>query len=159
MVLALSTLHIPTSLTERLRKRPAKISTNGTLIQHVFGAEHQKKLSISVFIDDYNHHMNAVDLANQYRSSYEVHRTGYRNWLPLLYFFIDAAVVNAYRLQYIYKQQQGIDQLPTQLSFREKLYQQLLAFASKLNTGLSSQRLDITQNHTRIQLEKKKTCV
>jgi len=53
----------------------------------------------------YNHYMNGVDLANQYRVSYEVHRKGVRNWLPLPYFFIDAAIINAYRIQYIYKQQ------------------------------------------------------
>jgi hypothetical protein len=54
-----------------------------------------KELEIPIFINDYNHYMNGVDLANQYRSSYEVHLKGYRNWLPLLYFFINAAVVNA----------------------------------------------------------------
>jgi hypothetical protein len=42
--------------------------------------------------------MNGVNLANQYRASYEVHLKGYRNWLPLLYFFINATVVSAYRI-------------------------------------------------------------
>jgi hypothetical protein len=156
MVLALSTLHTPTDLTERVRKRPAKTSTNGSLVQQVFREETQKKLSIPVFIDDYNHHMNGVDLANQFRASYEVHRTGYRNWLPLLYFFIDAAVVNAYRMHCIHKQQHGNASSFTQLSFREKLYQQLFALSS---TDLPSQRLDTSQNHVRVSLKTRQTCV
>jgi hypothetical protein len=84
---------------------------------------------------------------------------GYRNWLPLLYFFINAAVVNAWRIQYIYKQQHGVTRLPTQLHFRERLYQQLFSFGPEPHTGLPSQRLDASQNHQRIQLGKRRVCV
>jgi hypothetical protein len=69
--------------------------------------------------------MNGVDLANQYRSAYETHRSTQRNWLLILYWFIDIAVVNAFRIQYIYKQQHDAKSLPSQLAFREKLYQEL----------------------------------
>jgi hypothetical protein len=84
---------------------------------------------------------------------------GYRNWLPLLYFFINAAVVNAWRIQYIYKQQHGATRLPAQLFFREKLYRQLFSFGPEPRTGLPIQRLDIGQNHQRIQLKSRQTCV
>jgi hypothetical protein len=83
---------------------------------------------------------------------------GYRNWLPLLYFFINAAVVNAYRIQYIYKQQQGSIRLPAQLFFRERLYQQLFAFAAQANTGLPNERLNKALMHCRIQLNSRQTC-
>lgn len=159
MVLALSTLHTSTDLTEQLWKRLAKISINGSLVQQIFGEEIQKKLSIPVFIDDYNHHMNGVDLVNQFCAFYEVHRIDYRNWLSLLYFFIDAAVVNAYRIHCIHKQQQENTSSFIQLSFREKLYQQLFALAFKLSADLSFQQLDASQNHVQVQLRQWQACV
>jgi hypothetical protein len=79
--------------------------------------------------------------------------------LPLFYFFINAAVVNAYRIQYIYEQQQGSACLPAQLQFREKLYQQLFAFASEINADLPKQRLDLQKDHRRISFNGLKTCV
>jgi hypothetical protein len=94
------------------RRRPGKISTNGAIARRVFGEEVTKELEIPIFINDYNHYMGGVDLVNQYRSFYEVYLKGYRNWLPLLYFFINAAVVNTWRIQYIYKQQHGVTRLP-----------------------------------------------
>lgn len=117
-----------------------------------------RNLGIPIFIDDYNHYMNGVDLANQYRSTYEVHRKGHRNWFPLLYFFLDAAITNAYRIQYIYTQQQGF-RLPAQVCFRERLYQQLLDFACLSNDCLPPQRLDSALNHHFIQLGKRFSCV
>jgi hypothetical protein len=84
---------------------------------------------------------------------------GYRNWLPLLYFFINAAVVNAWRIQYIYKQQHGATRLPAQLFFREELYRQLFLFGPEPHTGLPNQRLDVSQNHQRIQLGRLQVCV
>lgn len=49
--------------------------------------------------------MGGIDIANQYRASYEIHRKSDRNWFPLLYCFLDAAIVNAFRIQYVYEQQ------------------------------------------------------
>jgi hypothetical protein len=81
IVLCLSTLHSADSFVACRRKRPGKTSTNGTIARRVFGEEVIKELEIPIFINDYNHYMNGVDLANQSRSSYEVHLKGYRNWL------------------------------------------------------------------------------
>jgi hypothetical protein len=159
IVLGLSTLHSADSFVSCKRRRPGKTSTNGAIARRVFGKEVIKELEIPIFINDYNYYMNGVDLANQYRSSYEVHLKGYRNWLPLLYFFINAAIINAWRIQYLYKQQHGAIRLPAQLFFREKLYQQLLAFASQVNTGLPVERLTLDPNHCRIPLEKRVPCV
>jgi hypothetical protein len=93
IVLGLSTLHSADSFVLSRRRRPGKTSTNAVIARRVFDEEVIKELEIPIFINDYNHYMNGVDLANQYRSSYEVHLKGYRNWLPLLYFFINATVV------------------------------------------------------------------
>jgi hypothetical protein len=39
----------------------------------------RKELEIPIFIDNYNHYMNGVDLANQYRAGYETYRLALRN--------------------------------------------------------------------------------
>jgi hypothetical protein len=69
------------------------------------------------------------------------------HWLALLYFFLSAAVVNAWCIQYTYKQQQGAARLPVQLFFCERLYQQLFTFAAEANAGLPIQCLDTSQKH------------
>jgi hypothetical protein len=159
IVFSMSTLYSADSFIPRKRKRPGKTSTNALITRRVFGKEVVKELDIPIFINDYNHYMNGVDLANQYRASYEVHLRGYRNWLPLFYWFINASVVNAWRIQYVYKQQQEAARLPAQLFFRERLYQQLLAFASEAHTNLPKQRLNKSLNHRRIQLPRRLVCV
>jgi Transposase IS4 len=77
IVLALSNIRIINRVEdflERQRKRLVKISTNRRIVRKVFGEEYIKELSIPCFIDDYNHNIGGVDLANQFRESYETHR-------------------------------------------------------------------------------------
>jgi hypothetical protein len=76
-VFTLSTLHSADSFVPCKRKRPGKISTNASIARRIFGNEVTKELDIPIFINDYNHYMNGVDLANQYRASYEAHLKGY----------------------------------------------------------------------------------
>ena len=61
-------------------------------MRKVFDDALKKKLKIPIFIDDYNYNMNGVDIANQHRASYETHLVSHRNWLPILYWLLDAAV-------------------------------------------------------------------
>jgi hypothetical protein len=89
------------------RKRPSPTSTNAAIARAPFGDEVIKKLEVPTAINDYNHYMGSVDIANQYRA-YEIHRKTDRIWFPIFFFFIDAAIVNAYRIQYISKKQQGL---------------------------------------------------
>ncbi|EDN05081.1 predicted protein [Histoplasma mississippiense (nom. inval.)] len=98
IVLLLSTIHMPDSFVERVRKRPGLNSTNGPQIRRIFGDNWQKAVEIPTIIDDYNHNMNGIDLANQYRASYETHMPTNRTWLTILYWIIDHAIVNAYIL-------------------------------------------------------------
>ena len=86
VVLALSTVHTIHRVKDqilRIRKRPAETSTNAKNARKPFGNQSQKELEIPLYIDDYNHNMNGVDLANQLRQAYEIQRIGYRTWLPL----------------------------------------------------------------------------
>jgi hypothetical protein len=79
IVFSMSTLHSADNFVPRKRKRPGKTSTNAVIARRVFGEEIVKKLDIPIFINDYNHYMNGVDLANQYRASYKIHLRDYRN--------------------------------------------------------------------------------
>jgi hypothetical protein len=82
IVLALSTIHTIHTVNDfvaRQRKRPAKTSTSARIVRRVFGEDLIKELEIPVFIDDYNHNIGGVDIANQLRESYETHKATRRN--------------------------------------------------------------------------------
>jgi len=64
----------------------------------VFGSESRKVLKIPKIIDDYNHNMNGVDVADQLRLYYNTQQTAQRNWMPLFYWLLDTAIINAYRI-------------------------------------------------------------
>jgi hypothetical protein len=56
IVLTLSnihTVHNTDDFRDKVRKRPAKTSTNGQIVQQIFGEESTKQLQIPRFIDDY----------------------------------------------------------------------------------------------------------
>ena len=61
------------------RRRPEKSSTNAEIVLKVFDDASKKTFAISIFIDDYNHNMNDVDIANQQRTSYETRLVSRRN--------------------------------------------------------------------------------
>ncbi|QSS61274.1 hypothetical protein I7I51_03447 [Histoplasma capsulatum] len=98
IVLLLSTVHLPDSFVEHVRKRPGLSSTNGPQIRRIFEDNWQKAVKIPTIIDDYNHNMNGIDQAKQYRASYETHILTNQTWLTILYLIIDHAIVNAYIL-------------------------------------------------------------
>lgn len=106
----------------------------------------KKKLPIPVSIDDYNHHMNAVDVANQIRASYTSHMRCCRNWLPIFWFFLDAANVNTYQMQQIYNEQHSLPGM-THKDFTERIYHKLFSFAARATGGLPEEQLDKTLNH------------
>jgi Transposase IS4 len=83
---------------ERERRRPRETSTNATKVRAVFGSQPKKKLRIPKIIDDYNHYMNGVDIADQLRSYYCTQQTVRRNWMPLFFWLLDTAIINAYRI-------------------------------------------------------------
>jgi hypothetical protein len=126
VVLLLSTIHWLYLYTTTKRKRPAATSTNAAIARALFSTVFQKDVDIPTTIDDYNHYMGSVDIANLYRASYEIQRKTNRSWFPLFYFFLYAAIINAWRIQCIYKHQyqQPVD---SQLAFRQKLYRELFA--------------------------------
>ena len=136
IVLALSnihTVHKVEDFRERQRKRPAKTSTNRRIVCKAFGEDPFKLVQIPCFINDYNHYMGGVDLANQFRESYETHRATLRNWWPLFYWLIDVACINAYRLYQLQVQDRPL----THIQFRVEIYIKLVAYASKAKLELT----------------------
>ena len=58
---------------ERERKRPRKTASNAAITRKLFEDQSTKTLSISLFIDYYNHYMRGVDQANQFRAAFTTH--------------------------------------------------------------------------------------
>lgn len=83
---------------EKLRRRSKTASNNKKIFSDAFGNEPVKLLGIPTMIDDYNTHKSEVDRFDQCKSYYSVQQAKRRTWRPLLYFLLDLALNNAYRL-------------------------------------------------------------
>jgi hypothetical protein len=73
-VLGLSTVHTvheASSWVPSKCNRPSTTSTNAKITRKVFRDLPFMLLDILTWVDDYNHHMNSVDLANQHRQPYD----------------------------------------------------------------------------------------
>jgi Transposase IS4 len=130
-VLGLSTVHTvhkASSWVTSKRNRLSKTSTNASITQKVFKDLPLMLLDILAFINDYNHYMNSVDLANQHRQPYDTQRIAYRTWIPLLHWILDQAAINAYKLALVAKTWQKNDH-SAYLEFRQALYDQLLDYS------------------------------
>jgi hypothetical protein len=60
--------------------------------------KHTRLLPIPVTIDDYNHHMGGVDIADQLRAGFLTQQRGVKLCRPLFYWLLDSTIVNAFRL-------------------------------------------------------------
>src|SRR5436305_9466172 len=81
---------------ERVRRRPRETSTNAVKVRAVFGTLSKKALPIPVIIDDYNHFMGGVNIADQLRGYYGTQLPVRRTWMPLFFWLLDTALVNSY---------------------------------------------------------------
>jgi Transposase IS4 len=78
----------------RNRRRPRETSSNSNTVRQVFGNAPRKELAIPKVIDDYNHYMGGVDIADQLRGYYNCQLTVRRTWFPLLFWLLDTVLVN-----------------------------------------------------------------
>jgi hypothetical protein len=127
IVIGLTTVHTVNQaedLVKRQRRRPGEKSTSASTTRPVFGDKPTKILPIPTIIDDYNHFMGGVDIANQLCAEYRIQRPTYRSWWPLFYWILDTAIVNAYKIQCEVFEQQGLPK-KSQFDFREQLYEEL----------------------------------
>jgi hypothetical protein len=60
--------------------------------------EHTCLLPIPGAIDDYNHHMGGVDIADQLWAGFSTQQCGVKPWRPLFYLLLDSTIINAFRL-------------------------------------------------------------
>ena len=65
LVFCVSTLHKINNTVKRLRKRPRKTINNRRHVDKIWGDEGTKEIYIPTLIDDYNHWMGGVDVADQ----------------------------------------------------------------------------------------------
>ena len=84
-------------------------------------------LDILTWVDDYNHNMNSVDLANQHRQPYDTQRIAYHTWIPLLHWILDQAAINAYKLATM--RNTWPNDHSAHLKFRRALYRKLLDYS------------------------------
>ena len=133
------------------RHRPKATSTNADITRPIFGGFHEKMLDIPTPINDYNHHMNGVDISSHLRVQFTCLRPHeQRNWRPLFYILVDTCVNDAYLL---WKQTQDSKDHNLHHKFHTRLTEQLLLYdiwtPAPGNTSL----------HRPIKLEKLVRCV
>jgi hypothetical protein len=81
---------------ERNRRKPRETSANASKLKTVFGNQTRKVLPIPRVVDDYNHYMGGVDIADQLRSYYSTQLKVFRTWYPLFFWLLDTAIVNSF---------------------------------------------------------------
>ena len=60
--------------------------------------EHTRLLPIPGAINDYNHYMGGVDIADQLRAGFSTQQRGVKPWRPLFYWLLDSTIINAFPL-------------------------------------------------------------
>jgi hypothetical protein len=148
------TVHEVSSFVKSKRKRPAKTSTNANITCKVFGDLLFMDLDIPAWVNDYNYHINSVDLANQFRQAYETQRVAYRIWIPLLHWILDQATINAYKLANIARTWLDSDHNSVHLEFRRALYSKLLSYSKLVKPQLWKE----PGLHNWIQRPKRQSC-
>ena len=92
--------------------------------------KHTRNLPIPMAIDDYNHFIGGVDIANQLRAGFSTQQRGVKPWRPLFYWLLDSTIINAFILsehERKAKLRGKIDNVHSaHRSFREKLVSDLL---------------------------------
>ncbi|RHZ58025.1 hypothetical protein Glove_379g16 [Diversispora epigaea] len=81
---------------ERIRRRPQETNTNAAKVRAIFGNASKKALPIPRIIDDYNHFMGGVDIADQLRGYYGTQLPVRRTWMPLFFWLLDTSIINSY---------------------------------------------------------------
>jgi hypothetical protein len=98
LVQFLTTSHDPASKKFIRRRRPTNPRTAWLkgVVQRRWGALGEKVMAHPSYSVDYNNYMGAVDLHSQFRSYASTQLKASRTWMPLWFFLLDVAVINAY---------------------------------------------------------------
>ena len=113
------------------RRRPRQTGLNAGHVEEIFGEDGQRELKIPCMIDDYNHHMGGVDIADQLRSYNSTQLVARRNWMPLFFWLLDITLVNSFILAKLKNQAKFKKQAKSQVEFRKKLLWELITMAKE----------------------------
>ena len=102
-------MHNGTESVNRLRKLPRGTSTSYTIVKVPFLSFTQQPrckssyeiirlLPVPGMVDDYNHFMGGVDIADQLRSGFTTQRRGVKYWRPLFHWLLDTTIINEFVL-------------------------------------------------------------
>lgn len=95
-VLFVSNIHSGYGVVDSYRRRPRENQKNSAHIRKVFGTDGAKTMEIPEIVNDYNHWMNGVDLADQLISTFKPKFRCCRTWVPLFLQAADIARTNSY---------------------------------------------------------------
>ena len=82
-VLMISTVHDPTEKILRARRRPRVTRVSKAHIESAWGGRPTAEIEIPTVIDDYNHIMGGVDMADQRISYFHPNLRCHRTWFPM----------------------------------------------------------------------------
>jgi hypothetical protein len=92
-------IHLVKDVVKHFRRRPRVTFTNAKNVRDVFLYHPRLDLFIPLAIDNYNHHINEADVANQRRKHLITQRKhNLRNWRPLWHWLLDIILTNCFIL-------------------------------------------------------------
>ena len=124
LVRFLTTAHNPAEQKQAGRRRPNTNSRDKRYqqaVEQVFGSSFKKTLNQPAIAVDYNNYMGGVDIADQYRASFNTQLRSLRTWYPLFFWLLDSAVINSFLLCKMTWPNSKKDYIATQRGFRIKL--------------------------------------
>ena len=109
--------------------------------------EHTRQLPIPGAIDNYNHFIGGVDIANQLRAGMTTQQRGVKPWRPLFYWLLDSTIINAFKLSEHHRKARlgnAKDNVRSaHRAFREALVSQLLKDSTPTNWSYITKKLPL----------------
>ena len=148
----------------RNRGRPRATSTAAKSVRAEFGDAVRKNLAIPCVIDEYNHKMGQVDLADQYRAGNPgLHRIRRRGWHALFRFLFNTVLVNSYLLSSYANRKGGRG--VGQKAFRKKLISLLFELGraeaqmqKRVILHTNPPLFAVPEQHVQVRRERKQDC-
>ena len=123
-VFCVSTVHRIGKVIERIRRKPRMTAINKSHVEQVWGSLGKIAIYIPQLIDDYNHWMGGVDLADQRIAYYQPDLRCRRNWIPIFIQMMSIIRNNAYHVYKDAMEKKGVS--TTHKSFTLNMIRALL---------------------------------
>jgi hypothetical protein len=89
--------------------------------------KHTRLLPIPSAIDDYNHYIDRVDIADQLQAGFSTQQRRVKPWRPLFYWLLDSTIINAFQLsEHQWKSKLGSSQKDKVCSVHQAFYKALV---------------------------------